>query len=214
MGGSFAQRYRLPGRLTPTGKRAKVYPPPELRTSHAELVGTTTGIILTAVVAVVSLAILIGSVYWADHASARRPEDRPPPQARGRGSRTEISPAQGHEPWRQIEDRHVPEGGHPHGKPASWVLVAVVMAAFAAGGVAIIAHAWWLLWTCAGIIVLAIPAGKLIGIMNDTVAWGSTPAATDDSPPHQQADPGLDQPLPPAHEPFPQPQPGVRRGRP
>jgi hypothetical protein len=30
----------------------------------------------------------------------------------------------------QIEDRHVPEEGHPHGKPASWALVAVTTAAF------------------------------------------------------------------------------------
>jgi hypothetical protein len=86
--------------------------------------------------------------------------------------------------------RHVPEGGHPHGKAASWVLVAVVIVAFITGGAAIIAHAWWLLWTCIGIVVLAIPAGKVVGIMDDTVAWGSTPAATHDSHPDPEADPG------------------------
>lgn len=58
---------------------------------------------------------------------------------------------------RGIEHRHVPERGHPHGKPASWVLVAVVIAAFSIGGMAIIEHAWWLLWTCAGIVVLCHP---------------------------------------------------------
>ena len=58
------------------------------------------------------------------------------------------------------------------------MLVAVVIAAFLTGGAAIIAHIWWLLWACIGIVVLAIPAGKVIGIMDDTVAWGSTPAAT------------------------------------
>jgi hypothetical protein len=76
------------------------------------------------------------------------------------------------------------------------VLVAVVIAAFITGGIAIIAHAWWLLWTCIGIVVLAIPAGKVVGIMDDTVAWGATPAATRDSGQPPEADPG--RPPPPA----------------
>jgi hypothetical protein len=118
-------------------------------TAKAELLGTTTGIILTAVVAVAGLVALIA-----------------------------------------------PEGGHPHGRPASWVLVAVVVAVFATGGLAIIGHAWWLMWTCAGVIVLAIPAGKIIGIMDETVAWGSTPAATHDPAQDQETDPGRDQPVP------------------
>jgi hypothetical protein len=88
-----------------------------------------------------------------------------------------YSPGQGDTPWEHVEDRHVPEGGHPHGKPSSWVLVSIVMLAFAVGGLALITHAWWLFWTCAGIVLLSIPAGKAIGIMNDTIAWGSTPAA-------------------------------------
>ena len=56
-------------------------------------------------------------------------------------------------------------------------------------------HAWGLLWVCVAIVVLAIPAGKMIGIMDDTVDWGSTPAATSDpqlSGP--EADRGRDQP--------------------
>ena len=65
----------------------------------------------------------------------------------------------------------------------------MVAAAFVAGGAAIITHAWWLLWTGIAVVVLAVPAGKAIGIMDDTVAWGSTPAATADSPPDQQRDP-------------------------
>lgn len=48
------------------------------------------------------------------------------------------------------------------------MLVGVIIAAFCAGGVAIIVH-WWLFWAGAGIVVLSVPAGKLIGIMNDTV---------------------------------------------
>ena len=166
-----------------------MYPPPEVRTSRTELVGTTTGIILTAIVAMVGLVVLLGSVYWADYAQTRPPKPQRQRQDRDSRSGVQISPGQGHEPWRQIEDRHIPEGGHPHGKPASWVLVAVVAAAFVAGGAAIITHAWWLLWTGIAVVVLAVPAGKAIGIMDDTVAWGSTPAATADSPPDQQGDP-------------------------
>jgi hypothetical protein len=65
----------------------------------------------------------------------------------------------------------------------------VVSAAFITGGVAIITHAWWLFWACTGIVVLAIPAGKMIGIMDGTVAWGSTPAATRDPSRDPEADP-------------------------
>jgi hypothetical protein len=174
-----------------------VYPPPEVRTSHAELLGTTTGIILTAVVAILGLAALIGAVFWADaHPDTKHLNMRRRGELSGSGPRGEISAGQGEQPWERIEHRHVPAGGHPHGKPASWVLVAVVVAAFAVGGVAIIEHVWWLVWTCAGAAVLAIPAGKLVGIMNDTVSWGSTPAATQDSPQDPEAEPGRDQPAP------------------
>ncbi len=64
-----------------------------------------------------------------------------------------------------------PVGEHPHrhGRPASWVLVAVIIAAFCAGGAAIIEQLWGLFWACVGIVALSFPAGKLIGIMNDTV---------------------------------------------
>ena len=164
-----------------------MYPPPEVKTSNAQLLGTTTGMILTAVVAIVGLAAWLGLVFWADAPpDTRRLKLRRRGEISGSGPTGEISTGQGGRPWEQIEHRHVPEGGHPHGKAASWVLVAVVIAAFITGGAAIIAHAWWLLWTCIGIVVLAIPAGKVVGIMDDTVAWGSTPAATHDSHP----DPG------------------------
>jgi hypothetical protein len=65
-----------------------------------------------------------------------------------------------------------PVGEHRprHGRPASWALVAVVIAAFCVGGVAVIEQWWPVIWACLGIVVLAVPAGKLIGIMNDTVA--------------------------------------------
>ena len=74
----------------------------------------------------------------------------------------------------------------------SWALVGVVVAAFTAGGVAIIEHWWWLFWVCLGVVVLSVPAGALIGIMKDTVTVEPGPrrrlaAAGRDS----AADPGV-----------------------
>lgn len=152
-------------------------PPSELHTSQSELLGSTTGMVLTAVVAFLGLAVWLGSIFWTD---ARQGGKR---IKIGRGhandiSRSgEVSTGQGDRPWEQIEHRHVPRGGHPHGKPASWAVVGVVLAAFVAGGLALIGHAWPLFWTCAGVVVLCIPAGKAVGMMNDTVTWGATPAA-------------------------------------
>ena len=67
-----------------------------------------------------------------------------------------------------------PIGGHPHshGKPASWVLVGVTIAAFVAGGFAIVCGIWWLFWACLGVVFLVVPAGKAIDIMGDTVLAG------------------------------------------
>jgi hypothetical protein len=70
--------------------------------------------------------------------------------------------------------------GNPHGKVSSWVLVTFVVLAFAAGGAALALHWWWLFWASAGVVVLAVPAGKVIGIFDDTVAWETT-AALDES---------------------------------
>ena len=168
-------------------------PPPELRTSQVELLGTTTGMILTAVVAILGLAVLLGMVFLADGLPpAVRSKIRRGDASGGRNE--EISDGQGQRPWEQMEDRNIPQGGHPHGKPASWALVAVVTAAAVTGGISIITHSWWLLWACIAIVVLAIPAGKMIGIMEDTVDWGSTPAATSDPQPSGlEADRGPDE---------------------
>jgi hypothetical protein len=64
-----------------------------------------------------------------------------------------------------------PVGGHKvrHGRPSSWALVAVVIAAFIAGGFAIVFRLWPLFWVCVGIFVLSVPAGKVLGIMDDTM---------------------------------------------
>lgn len=169
-----------------------MYPSAQMRTSQEQLLGTTTGMILTAVVAVLGLTALIGLSFWGGggQPDTRRLKVRRRGELSGSGPTGEISTGQGDQPLERIEHRHVPEGGHPHGKPASWVLVAVVTGAFTIGSVAIILHTWWLFWACVGIVVLAIPAGKMIGIMDDTVAWGSSPAATHNPPADQKADPG------------------------
>jgi hypothetical protein len=118
-------------------------PSPEITTSNAELLGTTTGIILTAVVAAAGLAAMLGLVFWADAPpDTRRLKIRRQGEISGSGPTGQISTGQGDRAEERIEDRHVPQGGHPHGKPASWVLVAMVIAAFTTGGIAIIAHAW------------------------------------------------------------------------
>lgn len=87
-----------------------------------------------------------------------------------------------------------PAGGHEshNGRPRSWILVGVVIAAFVVGGVAIVDHLWPLFWACLGVVLLAIPVGKMIGIMDDTVtvaAWpDDRPAAADRG---TAADPGV-----------------------
>jgi hypothetical protein len=197
-----------------------VSPPPAPRTSQEELLGTTTGIILMVIAAVVGLAVLIIPMCWAAtppdirrlkapwrpgkvHGALPAGDQRSvtPPRRDNResgmaGPTGDTAVGQGHWPSDRLEDRDVSPQGNPHGKPSSWMLVAVVTAAFITGGLAIIAHAWWLFWACAGIVVLSIPAGKAIGIMDDTVAWGSTPAANSDPPQGPETDPGRNQPTP------------------
>jgi hypothetical protein len=107
-----------------------------------------------------------------------------PPEGRaGGGADTGLTP-----PVEQTIGGH---GSH-QGSPASWVLVAVVIAAFTAGGAAIIARLWPLFWVCVGITFLAIPVGKFIGIMDDTVVVDSWP---EEQPPAADrgsvADPGV-----------------------
>lgn len=85
-------------------------------------------------------------------------------------------------------------GGHDkrHGRPASWVLVGVVIAAAVTGAAAILAGMWWLFWLAAGIFVLCVPVGKVIGIMDDTVIGDEY---VEDEPPAADrgtvADPGV-----------------------
>ena len=72
------------------------------------------------------------------------------------------------------------------------MLVSVVIVAFCVGGAAIVAHLWWLFWACAGVVVLSVPAGKLIGIMDDTVIVDPGPRRRPDAIGQDSAaDPGV-----------------------
>lgn len=94
-------------------------------------------------------------------------------------------------------------GGHKniHGRPASWALVAVISAAFVAGAFAIVFRLWPLFWACVGVVALSVPAGKVIGIMGDTVLYGN-PAMQAGQEGHvaedtgSAADPGVDVGIP------------------
>jgi hypothetical protein len=57
-------------------------PPPTIYTPQSELDGTTAGMIITAVIAALALALLIGLVYRAsNHPEARKPAARQPQSA-------------------------------------------------------------------------------------------------------------------------------------
>jgi hypothetical protein len=66
-------------------------------------------------------------------------------------------------------ERPVGEHKHRHGRPSSWALVGVIVLAFIVGAFAIVFKLWPLFWVCVGVFVLSVPAGKVMGIMNDTV---------------------------------------------
>ncbi len=61
--------------------------------------------------------------------------------------------------------------GQPHGKTSSWIVVATAFVAFAVAGVALILHAWVLMWICVAIVVAMFPAAMAVRIMDDTVGW-------------------------------------------
>lgn len=63
------------------------------------------------------------------------------------------------------------ERGRKHGRPTSWAVVGVAVAAFAGGGAAMILGMWVLVFVCAGVFVLSGPVGLRLGIMDDTVEW-------------------------------------------
>jgi hypothetical protein len=70
-----------------------------------------------------------------------------------------------------------PIGGRPHrhGKPASVLLVAVIVVAFVVGAFAVLDEAWPLFWVGLAVVVLSVPASRLIGLVRDAVQAGSLP---------------------------------------
>ena len=58
---------------------------------------------------------------------------------------------------------------HRHGRPASWLLVAVIVVAFVAGAFAVLDEAWPLFWVGLAVLVLSVPASRLIGTVRDAV---------------------------------------------
>lgn len=67
------------------------------------------------------------------------------------------------------------EHGHRHGKPSSWAVVSVAIVAFAVGGAAMILGMWIAVYVCAGVFVLTVPIGLLVGMMEDTVQYVTPP---------------------------------------
>jgi hypothetical protein len=157
------------------------------QTPNSKLLGSTSGIIITAVAACILLALLIGPVFRAAaRPDVRRPGEprppRPPRAERRRHKGIEATGGQGHWPAERPSDRNVREGGNHQGSLGSWIVVAAVALSFLIGGIALITHTMWLFWACAGLVVLGGPAGKAVGIMNDTVEWGSSEAALTSGP--------------------------------
>jgi hypothetical protein len=64
---------------------------------------------------------------------------------------------------------------HRYGKPASVLLVAVIVVAFVGGAFAVLDEAWPLFWVGLAVLVLSVPASRLIGLVRDAVQAGSLP---------------------------------------
>ena len=56
-----------------------------------------------------------------------------------------------------------------HGRPLSWVTVAIFLAAFATGGVALTVGAWWLFWTCVGVVAASVVLALVVDVVSDVV---------------------------------------------
>lgn len=78
----------------------------------------------------------------------------------------------------QHQPGETPLGDHEnlHGSLKSWALVVILIGAFVAGAFAVVLKLWPLFWVCLGIVILSVPAGKLVGIMDDTVLEGDPSA--------------------------------------
>ncbi len=57
-----------------------------------------------------------------------------------------------------------------HGRTRSWITVAVIVAGFATGGVALtLGPTWWLFWTATGVVVVGGVVGMFSNILADVV---------------------------------------------
>jgi type IV secretory pathway VirB2 component (pilin) len=55
-----------------------------------------------------------------------------------------------------------------HGRPASWVAVAIIVVGFIVGGIALVAGpTWWLFWTGTGIVVIGAIFAASVRIFDD-----------------------------------------------
>ena len=80
------------------------------------------------------------------------------------------------------DDAAVPGGqqpigrrSHRYGKPASVLLVTVIVVAFVGGAFAVLDEAWPLFWVGLAVLILSVPASRLIGAVRDAVQAGSRP---------------------------------------
>jgi hypothetical protein len=64
-------------------------------------------------------------------------------------------------------ERPLDEYARPHGKPSSWVFIAVIITAFMTGGIAIIVQSWVLFWLSAGVVLVGMPAGWIVRLADD-----------------------------------------------
>ncbi|GGQ28148.1 hypothetical protein [Streptosporangium pseudovulgare] len=80
-------------------------------------------------------------------------------------------------PVPRSEPKPVSDRGRPHGRPVSWAFVAAFLVFFAAGGLGLVIGNMALFWSCLAAVVLMVPVGRGIRIMDDTMGW--THARTD-----------------------------------
>jgi MFS family permease len=62
----------------------------------------------------------------------------------------------------RIRSRSAGRSLDERGKPSAWIVVAGLIPAFLAGGIALIVQNWWLFWLSAAVVVLSLPASWII----------------------------------------------------
>ncbi|WP_061296470.1 HGxxPAAW family protein [Herbidospora cretacea] len=64
---------------------------------------------------------------------------------------------------------------HGHGRPRSWIYVSVFLIVFTLGGIGLVIGSMLMFWICLGLLVVLLPVGRLIGVMEDTVSAPTDP---------------------------------------